>query len=369
MICVLCRSFYSAVFFLIINALVMVVTCSPVSAEESIQPFFEDFPLPQSLRLCNEPVPLEKPSVREMLEREFIISVWDQAQVFMWLKRAGRYFAYIEKQLAEAGLPDDLKYLAVAESALRTHVHSNAGAVGPWQFMKNTARHNGLRKNRLTDERYHFENSTEAALKYLKRLHEKFGSWTLAMAAYNCGDARVKRAIKQQKVNDYYRLNLPLETERYIFRIAAAKIIMENPKRYGYNLSSESIYKPIECDTVPVKISLPLHITDVAQALETDFKIIRELNPQFTDYYLPTGRYELKVPPGLGDKAAEVVQQMNLTAARRMKKASGNTYTVQSGDTLSHIALRTGVSVDTLKQLNGLSRSVIIKGQRLRLRP
>lgn len=342
--------------------------CSILSAHETSHPFPADIALPQSLSLCNEPVPLENRSVREMLDREFIISVCDRAQVFLWLKRGGRYFPYLEKKLAEAGMPQDLKYLAVAESALLTHIKSNKGALGPWQFMKSTARHNGLRKDRMADERLSFEKSTAAALKFLQRLKDKLGSWTLAMAAYNCGAARLKKAIKAQKVSDYYRLNLPQETERYIFRIAAVKIIMENPEQYGYVLSPANVYKPVECDTVPVKISVPLHITDIAQAMGTDCKVIKELNPQILGYYLPTGNYTIKVPWGMGPKTLTVVQELARKAAGRMKVA-GTFYKVRPGDTLSHIALRTGVSLATLKSLNGIDGDFIRVGRKLRVRP
>jgi hypothetical protein len=354
---------------LALNLLVVLLPSLTVSAEESAYPIFDHFPLPKSVSLCGEPMPLENRCVWEMLDREFTIAVWDRAQVFMWLKRAGRYFPYIEKKLDEAGMPEDLKYLAVAESSLLTRIRSRKGAMGLWQFMARTARGNGLRKDRMIDERLDFERATEAALKYLKRLEGIFGTWSLALAAYNCGDVRVKREMKEQKVRDYYRLNLPLETERFIFRIAAIKIIMENPKRYGYSLKPEWLYRPIECDTVPVRIQIPLHITDVALALGTDFKILKELNPHILGYYLPTGHYIIKVPSGLGSRMASVLKQLTLSASRSMKKASDGYYIVQPGDTLSHIARRTGVPVAMLKRLNGIRGSLIRVGQKLRLSP
>jgi LysM repeat protein len=356
-------------FLLALNFLVVLLSGWTFSSLEASYPVFEDFPLPESLRLCGEPIPLENHHVREMLEREFIISVWDQAQVFLWLKRAGRYFPYIEKKLAEAGMPDDLKYLAVAESALLTHIRSKDGALGTWQLMKHTARHNDLRKDRMLDERLNFERSTAAALKHLKRLRGMFDSWTMVLAAYNCGEGRIKKEIRKQKVKDYYRLNLPLETERFIFRIAAVKIIMENPKRYGYNLAPDRIYQPAEYDTVQAKISVPIHVMDVAQALDTDFKVLKEFNPQILGDFLPAGKYMIKVPSGQGTKTATVLKKLTRTASRRMKKVSDQYYVVLSGDTLSHIAQRTGVSVDTLKRLNGIRGSLIRAGEKLRLRP
>jgi len=350
--------------------LLMVLFPSPTfPAQQIAYPIFSDFPLPKSLSLCGEPMPLENRSVWEMLDREFTMAVWDRAQVFMWLKRAGRYFPYIEKKLAEAGLPEDLKYLAVAESSLITYIRSNKGAMGPWQFMALTARRNGLRKDRMMDERRNFERSTEAAIKVLKRLRDMFDTWSLALAAYNYGDARLKKKMKEQKVRDYYRLRLPRETERYMFRIAAIKIIMENPQRYGYTLSPERTYRPIKADIVPVKIGSPLNITRVARAVGTDFKVLKELNPHILGPYLPTGRYSIKVPSGLGPKATNVLKELSRTAAGLMKKVTGPYYVVQPGDTLSHIAQRTGVSVATLRSLNAIQGSLIKVGQKLQLRP
>ncbi|MDP6179004.1 MAG: transglycosylase SLT domain-containing protein, partial [Desulfatiglandales bacterium] len=333
---------------LALNVLAMAIPSLTFSEEKATSPVFHDFAIPESLSLCGEAMPLENRRVREMLDREFTISVWDRAQVFLWLKRAGRYFPYIEEKLAEAGMPDDLKYLAVAESALILNARSNQGAVGPWQFMAHTGRHIGLRLNRMLDERQNFERSTEAALKYLKLLKKIFGTWTLAIAAYNSGDARLKKRMRKQKeskADDYYSLDLPAETERYIFRIAATKIIMENPQRYGYSLKPESVYRPLEGDMVPIKIRVQLHLTDMAQALGTDFKGLQELNPQIIGYYLPPGSYKIKVPSGLGSRLAGLLKQ--LTPPLRRKQATDGHYLVQPGDTLSHIAQITSVPVST----------------------
>ncbi|MFC1867901.1 transglycosylase SLT domain-containing protein [Thermodesulfobacteriota bacterium] len=325
--------------------------------------------MPESVDICGEPMPLDNIMVREMLDREFTIMVWDRAQVFMWLKRAGRFFPHIEKDLAKANMPDDLKYLAVAESSLLTHVRSKRGALGTWQFMASTGRHKGLRKNRFMDERRSFEMSTGAALKYLKQLNGMFGSWTLALAAYNLGDTKLKKKIKEQNVKDYYRLELPLETERFVFRIAAIKIIMREPERYGYHLLPERIYKPIKCDMVRIRIRAPLRITDVAQAIGTDFKTIKELNPQILGRYLPVGRYTIRVPPGSGAGIPAVIKKLAGKGRHKIKKVPDNYYVVQPGDTLSLISKQTGVPVGTLKSLNNISGSLIKVGQELRIAP
>ena len=328
---------------------------------------FTDVPLPDVLFLCGEPMPLQDPRVFEMLERELTISAWDHAQVIMWVKRAGRYFPYIEKKLADMGLPDDLKYLAVAESALIDYIRSRAGATGTWQFMSHTAKSNGLRHQGSIDERRNFEISTGAALQHLKDLKETFGKWTLAMAAYNCGEACVEKAMEKQRIRDYYRLNLPRETERYVFRIAAIKLIMEDPGRYGYRVAPERIYAPLQMDTVTVTLSTPVHMTDFALALDTDFKTIKEFNPQFIGYYFPRGRHEIRVPAGKGEKVKTVLAALSKRTSKHKSAKSTGSYTVRAGDSLSKISKKTGVPMSRIKSLNKIKGSVIHKGQKLRL--
>ncbi len=289
---------------------VLLLLSTTPAAAETAAPVYHDIAVPQKMTLCGEAVPLGSPPVREMLDRELTISAWEHAQVFMWLKRAGRAFPLIEKRLAKLGMPDDLKYLAVAESALRPYVHSNKAAVGTWQMIAETGVRNGLRKGKLVDERYSLESSTDAALQYLQKLHREFGSWALAMAAYNCGEARIRREIKRQNIADYYRLNLPLETERFIFRIASVKLIMENPERYGYSVPKEHIYRPVTCDTVAVKLRRPVSIAALSQRTGIDYKVLKELNPEFTGYRLPAGACSLKVPRGFGAKARKALTSL-----------------------------------------------------------
>ena len=357
-------------------AVILTLTCCifvlppfALSAEEAVEPF----PLPGTLSLCGEPMPLDNPDVREMLDREFQVSVWDRARVFLWFKRAARYFPYIEKRLSQSGMPDDLKFLAVAESSLLAHVRSSAGAMGPWQFMPATAERIGLRVDRMMDERMDFERSTEAAFNYLTLLKQMFGSWTSAMAAYNCGENRLKNEMEEQRVNDYYRLDLPLETERYIFRIAAIKIIMDNPGRYGYRIPKEHLYMPVQCDAVPVSIQATIHIADLAQGLGTDYKVIKELNPQILGRHLSTGNYMLRVPPGMGYRLPGILMNLSPSPApsnsQAMTQAPDAHYTVRPGDTLTEISRKTGVSVDTLKRLNSIDGSIISPGQKIRIAP
>jgi len=330
-------------------------------------PLVNNVPLPDTVLLCGETVPIDRQAIMDRLDREFTIIVWDRPQIFLWLKRANRYFPYIEKQLAQAGLPDDLKYLAVAESSLLTHARSPAGATGYWQFMPKTADEKGLRRDASSDERYSLEHSTAAALKYLKKCHETFGSWALAMAAYNCGERRVHEAITEQKVNDYYQLKLPAETERYIFRIAAIKILLEKHERYGYRIPSAELYPPVEYDLADLTIRYKIYIPDCAIGAGTDYKTIRDLNPQFKSYYLPIGTYSIKVPAGLKKKFLKQIKKFSKVAEKRAR--ARKFYTVKRGDTLSQIAERTKVPMKTLMKLNGLKSSSLRAGQKLQLQP
>ena len=324
---------------------------------------------PHSMRLCDEPIPLESPAVWEKLDREFTIAVWNRPQVILYLKRSGRYFPYIEQKLAEEGLPDDLKYLAVAESALLTTISSSKGASGLWQLMARTGRHYGLRKNRLLDERLDFERATDAALTYLKHLRNTFDSWALALAAYNCGEYHLKKEMRKQKVDDFYSLNLPSETERFIFRITAIKIIMEKPERYGYYLDKEQMYPPPDYDTVEVRVSQQSHLTDMAAALGTHYRVLKALNPHILGHELPTGQTRIKVPPGAGEKVAMVLQEFEDRGSGGGTKIASGHYIVRPGDTLNHIARKTGVPVATLKKLNRIEGSLVRAGAKLLLAP
>ena len=193
------------------------------------------------------------------------------------------------------------------------------------------------------------------------------GSWTLAMAAYNCGEYRVRQAIAKQKVNDYYRLKLPGETERYLFRIAAIKTILENHERYGYRIPDADLYPPVECDVIDLNIRSGINIVDLAIASGTDYKTIRDLNPQFNNYYFPSGNYTIKVPAGLGPVFSEQLARLSAAAAKNVSRNAY--YIVKKGDTLGHIAERTGVPIRTLQELNGITGSIIRPGQKLKLKP
>ncbi len=341
-----------------------------VKVEKPVPVRFAIHQVPTKLYLCGEPVPIHKRAVYEMLDREFNLAVYDRAQVIMWLKRANRYFGMISKALKEEGLPDDLKYLAVAESALKAYAYSSAGAAGFWQFIKPTGRRYGLQKSRYKDERLDIEASTRAALNYLKDLHQMFGSWTLAMAAYNCGEKRVKDELREQDVSDYFLLDLPLETERYIFRILAAKIILEDPEKYGYDLKQIRLYPPLEVKTVNLRLRKKTHLRIIAKAAGTFYKEIKELNPAIQGRYLLSGLHWITIPKsgaaGFDQRLARLAGQAPSVPEKSDKAKKKNTrkkYVVMSGDNLSKVGRKLGVSAAHLVGVNKLKSTTLQPGQ------
>ena len=258
--------------------------------------------LPKEVSLCGEYFPLEDSNVRENMDREFVVALSNEAQVLLWMKRAKRYFPSIEKRLKEMGLPDDLKYVTITESGLRPEAVSTSGAGGIWQFIPSTGEKYGMRKNRSIDERFDFFKATEGALTYLKNLNEEFNSWTLSMAAYNAGENRVRKEIDLQKTRNYFFLELPLETKRYVYKIAAAKIILSEPGRYGYMLDEKDFYNPLQVERVQIEISQPLPLMEVARATGFYYKEIKEINPHLFEETVPPGVHFLNLPPGTSEK-------------------------------------------------------------------
>ena len=288
-----------------------------------------------ALDFCGEPVPLEDPDVKERMDKELLLSLWDRDQAVLWLKRSTRYFPLIEKMLSEAGLPDDLKYVALAESALRPHAGSPKGAIGFWQFLPETGRRYGLTINDAIDQRRNLAASTKAALGYYQDLHERFGSWSLAVTAFNMGEEGLEAEMMAQGVRDFYRLYLPLETQRYLFRILSAKLILTQPQVYGFDLQASDYYPPLQFATVELTCFEETSLTVVAQAAKTDFKRIKDLNPELRGHYLAAGTYTLAVPedgaPGFHERFAKLHEGW---VSQRKERV----YIVQPGDNLTTIA-------------------------------
>ena len=259
------------------------------------------YKLPPEVYLCGERFPLEDRNVWENLDREFLLALESEAQVLLWMKRAARYFPHIEKRLKETGLPDDLKYLAVVESSLRPNAVSPTGASGFWQFIPPTGEKYGMRKSKTLDERFDFFKATEGSLTYLRCLHEEFESWTLSMAAYNAGENRVQKEIELQKTKNYFYLDLPGETERYVYKIAVAKIILSDPERFGFHLEANDFYDPLRVERVEIELAQPLPIIDVAGAIGYSYKEIKEMNLHLPEETIPAGIHVLNLPPGTSD--------------------------------------------------------------------
>lgn len=253
--------------------------------------------LPASLEFSGEPVPLDKPDIRERLDKELLVNTYWQSNMILLLKRANKYFPLIEEILKEEGVPEDFKYLAVIESALE-NVRSPRGAKGFWQIMPSTAKEYGLEVNSNVDERYHIKKSTRAACSYLKKAKKRFGTWTLAAASYNRGMSGIDRLLEKQITDNYYDMLLNSETSRYVFRILAVKEIMSNPQRYGFIYEPQDLYRPI-----PVrKIGLDTAINNIARFAKeqsVNYKIIKIHNPWLIQNHLNNKSrkyYEIEIP-------------------------------------------------------------------------
>jgi len=262
------------------------------------RPPLTTYKLPKEVFLCGERIPLENKNVWENLDREFLLILNNDVQVLLWMKRARRYFPHIERRLRDLSLPDDLKYVTVVESGLRPYAVSPSGAGGIWQFIPATGEKYEMRRNRIVDERFDFFKATEGALAYLKALYEEFRSWALSLAAYNVGENRVRKEIELQGTRDYYFLDLPLETERYVYKIAVAKMILSETEKYGFHLDEKELYDPLQVERVQIELTQPLPIIEVSRAVGCFYKDIKELNPHFSEEAIPPGIQFLNLPPG-----------------------------------------------------------------------
>jgi membrane-bound lytic murein transglycosylase D len=243
----------------------------------------EAVPMPTNLSFAGEKVPLDNIDVRERLERELIQNSYKHAATLIVLKREGRWKKLIQEELKANGIPEDFFYLAVAESELDIYAASGVGAHGIWQFMKTTAKEFGLEISNQVDQRRDVILATRAACKYLKQSYGKFGNWTLVAASYNRGMSGMEKAITAQKENSYYDLYLNQETYRYIFRILALKVIIENPESYGFHVPITEKYKPYEVQTVEVAQTIE-DLAAFAKEKKTNYKTLKTLNPWLDDH-------------------------------------------------------------------------------------
>jgi membrane-bound lytic murein transglycosylase D len=254
--------------------------------------------VPSSIDFCGEAVPLDRWEVREKLDRELLVNTYLHGSQLYILKLAGRYFPIIEERLKANGVPPDLKYVCVAESALQQNAWSSVGAASFWQFMKDTGPRYGLEINDEVDERFNVVKATDAACQYFKEAYSKFGSWTAAAASYNCGMAGFAKQAEFQQSNNYYDLIFPEETNRYVFRIVALKHLLSNAKKYGMMIEEGDEYKPLKTRTVMVDKSIT-NLTEFAVANGTSYKMLKIYNPWLRDRKLtvkPGKTYEIQLP-------------------------------------------------------------------------
>ena len=244
---------------------------------EQMSQYIHDVELPKTMDFCGEPVPLDRFYVRESLERELLVNTYRHASTLLLMKRTSRWLPVIEPIMKKNNLPSDFKYLAMIESDL-TNAVSHSKAVGFWQFLEGTGKQYNLEIYKEVDMRYHQEKETQAACDFLKDLYRRFKSWTLAAAAYNCGGGRISKTIEEQQVTSYYDMLLPNETERYIYRILAFKLIMENPEKYGFHISDEGWYQPLEYKTITVTESIE-NLAQFAIDQGTNLKMLKYYNP------------------------------------------------------------------------------------------
>jgi len=309
--------------------------------------------------------------------RFFNIAIRDRFE--QWLLRLARYRPTVETIFSEFELPSDLVFLSLVESGFNPHAYSRARATGPWQFMKATAKLYGLRVDAYVDERRDPIKSTVAAAQYLRDLYDLFGTWPLAMAAYNAGEGRVMRALHKTRADTFWEIaqtrHLRRETREYVPRFMAAAIIAKNPDRYGFSQGQPELHQFEE-----VIVTRPIHLRDLAAATGLSFVELRQLNPELRRQVTPpdVAAYHLKVPVGSKAAVEQTLDRVKIWTppqertppskrwvkfGKNQDRADSGWYRVRMGDSLWTIARRFGLSVQELKELNKLS------GRRVRIRP
>lgn len=254
-------------------------------------------PIPKNLNFADELVPISRYDVFESIDREFLVNTYWQSQTLLFIKRANKYFPIIEPILKKNNIPEDFKYLALAESGLM-NVTSPAHAVGFWQFMRETGQQYNLTVNKNIDERYHLEKSTQAACDYLNDAYRIFQNWTLVAASYNVGMGNLKKQLRKQQVSLYYDLYLNKETARYVYRIIAIKYILSNPEKYGFHFRKKDLYRypEFKIDTIDTTIT---SLEDFAISQSINLKLLKDLNPWIRGRQLlnpDSIKYAIKLP-------------------------------------------------------------------------
>ena len=341
------------------HSLLTPATDRPATADES-----------NAEALYNVPI-LVTPKVEGHM-RFFHTSIRDRFE--QWLLRLGKYKKQVEDIFLQFDLPSDLVFLSLVESGFNPHAYSRARATGPWQFMQGTAKVYGLRVDQYVDERRDPIKSTVAAAHYLRDLHDLFGTWPLAMAAYNAGEGKVMRALQKTQSKSFWEIaqtrHLKKETKEYVPRFMAATIIAKNPDRYGFPL-----VEPVPHQVEEVVVSRSLHLRDVAATTGVSYDDLERLNPELRRSITPPGEdYHLKVPVGAKTTVEPLLDQVKTWKGPlpSLKKGAARSewYKVRVGDTMQTVAKRFRLSVPDLKAKNHLAAHHILRpGDRLRIGP
>jgi hypothetical protein len=272
----------SIVIILIVVSLFTSSTNKPSANSDYQKAFYKNYKIfaidiPDKIEFAGEKMETNRFDVREEIDRELVINTYWQSQTIFLIKKANRFFPMIEPILKKYSVPDDFKYLALAESGFTNSTVSPMGAAGIWQFMKESAIKYGLEVNDAIDERYNLVKSTEAACKYILESYAAYKNWTLAAASYNVGIGSLSKQMALQKTTNYYDLYLNSETARYVYRIIALKLIITNPKAYGFYLRKVDLYPPVPTYDVKVDSSIK-DLVGFASKYKTNYKLLREFN-------------------------------------------------------------------------------------------
>ena len=276
----------------------------------------------------------------------------------LYLSRSGKYLEVMKDILRKKDVPEDIVFLSLIESGFNPNAYSLAHAAGPWQFIASTAKRYGLEINWWKDERRDPVKSTAAAADYLKDLHGMFGSWNLAMAAYNAGEGKIMRAMKRSNADDYWDLldtkHIRSETKEYVPRFIAASMIAANPKEFGF----EEIHYHAPLSYDEVEISFPIDLAVAAECAGTTIEEIKRLNPELRRWCTPPDaqKYFIKVPEGTGDVFVE-----RLSAMPEAERFTIDRYIVRKGDTFKSISGKTGVPVPVILSLNAMEKIMPLK--------
>lgn len=297
---------YSFVLAGLLSGLLFTSYVKPEKGKDSANSEVRELKIPQAIHAVpirekytfgGENVPIQNFDVRERLDRELLVNTYWHSNSILCIKAAQRYFPVIEEVLAKYRIPDDFKYIPVIETSLRNET-SPAGAKGIWQFMKPVAESYDLEVNEEVDERYHFEKATEAACRHILRYKQRFGTWTLAAAAYNAGEGNLSKELGRQGEASYYDLNINDESSRYVFRLLAMKDIMEHPDDYGFFIQPEEKYN--RNGTRKIEVNTPIaNLGEWARQHGTTYRMLKLMNPWLRTSSLTNKlkkTYQIEVP-------------------------------------------------------------------------